>query len=177
MTLYIYRVGWTYPGRNPITRSKSIKIPSCTRNPLGPVRPVGCCRTDYGVWPVRPLGRTGQTARAYRSDRSVLSNANFSHQFLYRLYIYARNWNLLYQYVVSCFPWTYAIQNNNLYQLIWTHVLPSMATFWKSAPFKIMYVSQMALRVKRIVQKGEVWQISLAGVIFIYSLLYSYDQI
>ena len=49
VALYIYRVGWTYPARNPITRSKSIKIPSCTRIPLGPVRPVGCCRTDYSV--------------------------------------------------------------------------------------------------------------------------------
>ena len=25
MTHYIYRVGWTYPARNPIYRSKSIK--------------------------------------------------------------------------------------------------------------------------------------------------------
>ena len=77
MNLYIYRVGWTYPARNPITRSKSIKIPSCTRFPLGPVRPVD------------PTGRllqdrlqrlTGQTARAYRSDRSVLSNDKFGRQ-------------------------------------------------------------------------------------------------
>ena len=27
------------------------------------VRPFGCCRTDYSVGPVRPLGRTGQTGR------------------------------------------------------------------------------------------------------------------
>jgi len=177
VTLYIYTVEWTYPAKNSIIRSKSIKIPSYTRIPLGPVRPVDPTGQTGRLLQDRLQRLTGQTARAYRSDRSVLSNANFSHQFLYRLYIYARNWILLYQYVVSCFRWTYAIQNNNLYQLIWTHVLPSMATFWKSAPFKIMYVSQMALRVKRIVQKGEVWQISLAGVIFIYSLLYSYDQI
>ena len=26
-----------------------------------PVRPVGCCRTDYSVRPVRPLGHTGHT--------------------------------------------------------------------------------------------------------------------
>ena len=67
MTLYIYRVGWTYPARNPITRSKSIKIPSCTRFPLGPVRPVD------------PTGQTGRllpdrlqrlTGRVDRSDRS-----------------------------------------------------------------------------------------------------------
>ena len=41
MTLYIYRVGWTYPARNPIYRSKSMKNPSCTRTLPGPVRPVG----------------------------------------------------------------------------------------------------------------------------------------
>jgi len=28
-----------------------------------PVRPVCCCRINYSVWPVRPLGRTGQTGR------------------------------------------------------------------------------------------------------------------
>ena len=49
VTLYIYRVRWTYPARNPIIRSKSIKISSCTRIPLGPVRPVGYYRTDYSV--------------------------------------------------------------------------------------------------------------------------------
>ena len=40
MTLYIYRVGWIYPVTNPIRRLKFIKIPSCTRIPLRPVRPV-----------------------------------------------------------------------------------------------------------------------------------------
>ena len=31
-----------------------------------PVRPVGCCRTDYSVWSVRPLGRTCKTGRYCR---------------------------------------------------------------------------------------------------------------
>ena len=59
MTLYIYRVGWTYPAKNPIYRSKSIKIPSCTRTLLGPVRPTG------------QTGRSYQTGyrRLDRSDR------------------------------------------------------------------------------------------------------------
>ena len=41
MTLYIYRVEWIYPARNPITRSEYIKISNCTRTLLGPVGPVG----------------------------------------------------------------------------------------------------------------------------------------
>ena len=77
MTLYIYRVGWTYPARNPIYRSKSMNNPSCTRTP-----PV----------PVRPVGPTGQTGRPLpdrpqcldRSDRSVIPvrpvSANFDCQ-------------------------------------------------------------------------------------------------
>ena len=54
MTLYIYRVGWTYPARNPVYRSKSIKISTCTRTLSGPVRPVGPCRTGHSA-------STGQT--------------------------------------------------------------------------------------------------------------------
>ena len=65
MTLYIYRVGWTYPARNSIYRSKSIKIPSCTRTLLGPVkpvRPVGRARLMlHEPRPVRPLRSTGRT--------------------------------------------------------------------------------------------------------------------
>ena len=80
MTLYIYRVGWTYPARNPITRSKSIKTPSCTRIPLGPVRPIDPTGQTGRLLPDRLQCLTGQTARAYRSDRSVLSNANFGRQ-------------------------------------------------------------------------------------------------
>jgi hypothetical protein len=57
-------VGWTYPARNPVYRSKSIKISSCTRTLPGPVRPVGPCRTGHSAL-------TGQTARSYRSDRLV----------------------------------------------------------------------------------------------------------
>ena len=64
MTLYIYRVGNTYPARNPVYKSKSIKISSCTRTLPGPVRPVGPCRTGHNAL-------TGQTARSYRSDRLV----------------------------------------------------------------------------------------------------------
>ena len=77
MTLYIYRVGWTYPARNPVYRSKSIKISSCTRTLPGPVRPVG------------PTGQTGRPLpdrpqRLDRSDRSVIPvrpvGANFGCQ-------------------------------------------------------------------------------------------------
>ena len=56
VTLYIYRMGWTYPAKNPVYRSKSIKNPSCTRTLLGPVRPVGPCRTGHSARPVRPVG-------------------------------------------------------------------------------------------------------------------------
>ena len=70
MTLYIYRVGWTCPARNPITRFKSMKITSCTRTLLGPVRLVGptdqtdrLCQTSYGI-----------------TDRLVWSAANFGRQ-------------------------------------------------------------------------------------------------
>ena len=69
VTLYIYRMGKTYPVRNPIYRSKSIRFPNCTQTPHGLVRPV------------RPTGRTatGLTGRSLpdwpqcldRSDRSV----------------------------------------------------------------------------------------------------------
>ena len=41
VTFYIYRVGKTYPAKNPICRSKSIKFPNCTRTPHGPVGPTG----------------------------------------------------------------------------------------------------------------------------------------
>ena len=41
VTLYIYRVRWTYPARNPVFRSKSMKKPSCTRTLLDRSVPVG----------------------------------------------------------------------------------------------------------------------------------------
>ena len=62
MTLYIYRVGWTYPARNPYYRSRSTKNPYLTRTPPRPVRPVGPCQTGHNA-------STGQTARSDRSDR------------------------------------------------------------------------------------------------------------
>ena len=69
VTLYIYRVGKTYPARNPVYRSKSIKNPSCTRILLGLVRPLRLtgqtsrpCRIGYSKHrPVRLPGMTGQT--------------------------------------------------------------------------------------------------------------------
>ena len=77
VTLYIYRVGWTYPAINLVYISKSIKIPSCTRTLLGSVRPVKptgqtgrSYQTGYRKTP------TGQTAYGHRSDRS----ANFGRQ-------------------------------------------------------------------------------------------------
>ena len=69
--------GWTCPARNPITRSKSMKNPSCTRTLPGPVRPVG------------PTGQTGRSLpdrSQYldRSDRSVRPiGANFGCQHTY----------------------------------------------------------------------------------------------
>ena len=80
MTLYIYRVEWTYPAKNSITRSKSIKNFSCTRIPLEPVTPVDPTSQTGRLLPDRLQRLTGLTARAYRSDRSVLSNANFDRQ-------------------------------------------------------------------------------------------------
>ena len=49
VTLYIYRVGWTCPARNPITDLKSMKITSYTRTLLRPVRPVGRARSATDV--------------------------------------------------------------------------------------------------------------------------------
>ena len=82
-----YRVGWTYPARNPIYISKSIKF----------LVVLGLClyRLDRSDPPVRPIGRarlvtgtsTGQTASAYRSDRSVKVAANFGRQQLYSITI------------------------------------------------------------------------------------------
>ena len=51
VTLYIYRVGKTYPERNSVYRSKSIKNSNCTRTPPRPVGPTGqtswSCQTVY----------------------------------------------------------------------------------------------------------------------------------
>ena len=64
VTLYIYRVGKTYPARNYVYRYKSIKNSDCTRTPHGPVRPTGRAparsptvpdRSDRLVRPVRPV--------------------------------------------------------------------------------------------------------------------------
>ena len=59
MTLYIYRMGRTYPARNPFYKSKSMKILICTRIPHGPVKPVSHCQTGY----------RDQTAWVHQSDR------------------------------------------------------------------------------------------------------------
>ena len=51
VTLYIYRVGKTYPARNLVYRYKSIKNSNCTRTPPRPVGPTGqtswSCQTVY----------------------------------------------------------------------------------------------------------------------------------
>ena len=51
VTLYIYRVGKTYPARNPVFRSKSIKNSNCTWTSPRPVGPTGqtgwSCQTVY----------------------------------------------------------------------------------------------------------------------------------
>ena len=68
MTLYIYRVGWTYPARNPITDLNLQRIlvvlgfqvdRSDRSDP--PVRPAGVARPATWSRPVRPLSSTGQT--------------------------------------------------------------------------------------------------------------------
>ena len=69
MALYIYRVGWTYPARNPFTDLNLQKVlivlglqadRSDRSDP--PVRPVGIFRSDTQSRPVRPLAGTGQTS-------------------------------------------------------------------------------------------------------------------
>ena len=73
MTLYIYRVGKTYPARNPVYRSKSIKNSNYSRTPR-PVRPVG---------PTGQIGRAsaGSATAPERSDRMVRPvDANFDCQ-------------------------------------------------------------------------------------------------
>ena len=62
MTLYIYRVGWTYPARNPITDlnlQRVLVVLGFQVDPL--VRPVGVARPATWSRPVRPLSSTGQT--------------------------------------------------------------------------------------------------------------------
>jgi hypothetical protein len=62
VALYIYRVEWTYPARNPNYRSKPMKNSNCTRIPGRPVcRPVGVARLATWSRQVRPLVSTGQT--------------------------------------------------------------------------------------------------------------------
>ena len=77
VTLYIYRVGKTYPARNHVYRSKSIRFPNCTRTPHGPVRPIGpTSETDRAL--------AGSATAPDRSDRLVrpvrLVTINFGHQ-------------------------------------------------------------------------------------------------
>ena len=80
MTLYIYRVGWTCPARNSITRSKSIKISSCARISLVPVRPIDSTGQTDQLLPDQLQRMISQTARTHRSDRSKLYIANFNRQ-------------------------------------------------------------------------------------------------
>ena len=74
VTFYIYRVGWTYPTRNPFYKSKSTRISNYSRTPPRPVRPVG------------PTGQTGRAPAGSatapdRSDRLVRPvDANFGCQ-------------------------------------------------------------------------------------------------
>ena len=68
MTLYIYRVGWTYPARNPITYLNlqrvlvvlGFQVDRSDRSDP-PVRPVGVARPATWSRQVRPLADTGQT--------------------------------------------------------------------------------------------------------------------
>ena len=68
MTLYIYRVGWTYPARNPITDLNlqrvlvvlGFQVDRSDRSDP-PVRPVGVARPATWSRPVRPLSSTDQT--------------------------------------------------------------------------------------------------------------------
>ena len=77
VTLYIYRMAKTYPVRNPIYRSKSIKNSNYSGIPLRPVRPVG---------PTDQTGRApaGSATAPDRSDRLVRTvrpvDANFGCQ-------------------------------------------------------------------------------------------------
>ena len=81
LTLYIYRMGWTYPARNPFIdlnlQKKSLVVLGLCLEPIRPVTPTGktgrSCQTGY-------RNMTGQTASAYRSDRSTRVAANFGRQ-------------------------------------------------------------------------------------------------
>ena len=63
MTLYIYRVGWAYPARNPITdlNLQRVLVVLGFQVDRPPVRPVGVARPATWSRPVRPLSSTGQT--------------------------------------------------------------------------------------------------------------------
>ena len=71
VTLYIYRVGKTYPVKNSIYRSKSIKNSNYSRIPPRPVGPTG--QTDRA-----PAGSATATDRSDRLVRPV--NVNFGCQ-------------------------------------------------------------------------------------------------
>ena len=68
MIFYIYRVGWTYPARNPITDLNlqrvlvvlGFQVDRYDRSDP-PVRLVGVARPATWSRPVRPLSSTGQT--------------------------------------------------------------------------------------------------------------------
>ena len=66
MTLYIYRVGWTYPTRNPITDLNLQRVLVVLGFQVDrsdpPVRPVGVARPATWSRPVRLLSSTGQTS-------------------------------------------------------------------------------------------------------------------
>jgi len=51
VTLYIYKVGKTYPARNHVYRSKSIKNSNYSRIPPRPVRPTGQTGRFLPDWP------------------------------------------------------------------------------------------------------------------------------
>ena len=59
-------------------------------------------RSDRSTLPVRPLDPTGQTVRAYRSDRSVLSNANFSRQQCDESFKLSPWLNIIFQVTTKC---------------------------------------------------------------------------
>ena len=73
VTLYIYRVGKTYPTRSHIYRSKSIKNSNYSRIPPRPVRPTGQAGRSLPDWP----------QCLDRSNRSVGPvSVNFDYQYL-----------------------------------------------------------------------------------------------
>ena len=101
VTLYIYRVGKTYPARNHVYRSKSIKNSNCTRTPHGPVRPTG----QTGRAPARSATAPDWSYRLVGLVRPV--DVNFGCQHGHHLESYADIFSKVCKFIELPFYTTY----------------------------------------------------------------------